>query len=56
MKNRNIIGLALVAVAATLVCVLASAAGDEASRLFGKAVWYLPYATLVGGIRFLVAA
>ena len=56
MNSKNIIGIGLVAVSATLVCVLASAIGDGATRLLGKAIWYLPYATLVGGIRFLVAA
>ena len=56
MNRKNIIGITLLAIAATLVWVLASAAGDEAARLLGKAVWYLPYATLVGGIRLLVVA
>ena len=30
--------------------------GAEATRLFGKAVWYLPYAALIGSIRFFRAA
>ena len=42
--------------AATMVYLLVTSAGAEAARLFGKAAWYLPYAALVGSIRFFRAA
>ena len=55
-RNRNMIGIALIALAATMVCLLMTSAGAEATRLFGKAAWYLPYAAVVGSIRFFRAA
>ena len=55
-SNRNIIGIVLIALAATMVYLLVTSAGAEATRLFGKAAWYLPYATLVGSIRFFRTA
>ena len=55
-SNRNIIGIVLIALAATMVYLLVTCAGAEATRLFGKAAWYLPYATLVGSIRFFRTA
>ena len=56
MNNKNIIGIALVAVTAALACVLASSAGESAVRLIGKAAWYLPYVSFVGAVRCLVRA
>ena len=55
-SNRNMIGIALIALAATMVYLLVTGVGAEATRLFGKAVWYLPYASLVGAVRFFRAA
>ena len=55
-SNRSMIGIALIGLAATMVYLLVTSAGAEASRLFGKAAWYLPYAALVGSIRFFRAA
>lgn len=55
-SNRNMIGIALIALAATMVYLLATGVGAEAVRLFGKAVWYLPYASFVGAVRFFRAA
>ena len=55
-SNRSMIGIALIGLAATMVYLLMTSAGTEATRLFGKAAWYLPYVTLVGSIRFFRAA
>ena len=55
-SNRSMIGIALIGLAATMVYLLVTSAGAEATRLFGKAAWYLPYATLVGSIRFFRAS
>ena len=55
-SNRSMIGVALIGLAATMVYLLVTSAGAEAARLFGKAAWYLPYAALVGSIRFFRAA
>ena len=55
-SNKSMIGIALIGLAATMVYLLVTSAGAEAARLFGKAVWYLPYAALVGSIRFFRAA
>ena len=56
MNSRNIIGIALVAVAASLIWGITSSVGESAVRLCGKAVWYLPYVALVGSVRFFRAA
>ena len=55
-SNRSMIGIALISLSATMVYLLVTSAGAEAARLFGKAAWYLPYASLVGSIRFFRAA
>ena len=55
-SKKNMIGIAFIALAATMVYLLTTPVGAEATRLFGKAVWYLPYASLVGSIRFFRAA
>ena len=55
-SNKSMIGIALIGLAATMVYLLMTSAGAEATRLFGKAAWYLPYAALVGSIRFFRAA
>ena len=55
-SNKSMIGIALVGIAATMVYLLVTDIGTEAVRLFGKAAWYLPYAALVGSIRFFRAA
>ena len=55
MNNKNIIGIALVAIAAGMVCLITSSAGESAAYLFGKAVWTLPYISLVGAVRFFKA-
>jgi len=54
MNRNTVIGLALVLVAGALTYVFAFS--GALSGLFGKAVWYLPYVALVGGIRQLVRA
>ena len=55
-SNRNMIGIALIGLAATMVYLLITGFGAEAARLLGKAAWYLPYAALVGSVRFFRAA
>ena len=50
--NKSMIGIALIGLAATMVYLLVTGIGAEAARLLGKAAWYLPYAALVGSIRF----
>ena len=56
MKKNKMIGLCLVASALALVGVCASAQGDVLASSVGKAMWYLPYAVLVVGIRRLARA
>jgi len=56
MNKNAIIGLALVAFAVALSCVLAGSVGEATKGLLGKAVWYLPYAAFVGGVRNLFLA
>ena len=56
MKKNKMIGLCLVASALALVGVCASAQGDILASYVGKAMWYLPYAVLVVGIRRLARA
>ncbi len=53
MNRNKMTGLALVASALALVGFCASAPGDLVEGYIGKAVWYLPYAALVVGIRRL---
>ena len=55
-SNKSMIGIALIGLAATMVYLLVTGIGAEAVRLFGKAAWYLPYAALVGSVRFFRAA
>ena len=55
-SSRSMIGIALIGLSATMVYLLATSAGDAATRLFGKAAWYLPYAALVGSVRFFRAS
>ena len=55
-SNKSMIGIALIGLAATMVYLLVTGIGAEAARLLGTAVWYLPYASLVGSIRFFRAA
>ena len=55
-KKENENGIALIGLAATMVYLLVTSAGAPAARLLGKAAWYLPYAALVGSIRFFRAA
>ena len=55
-SNKSMIGIALVGLAAAMVYLLVTSAGAPAARLLGKAAWYLPYAALVGSIRFFRAA
>lgn len=56
MKKNAILGLMLVLAAGVLTGVFAASKGGAAEGLVGKAVWYLPYAVLVGGVRTLVRA
>ena len=53
MNRKNIIGFALIVAAAALAVLACSSVGDYAARLIGKAVWYLPYASLMGGVSML---
>ena len=55
-SNKSMIGIALIGLSATMVYLLVTGLGAEAMRLFGKAAWYLPYAALVGSVRFFRAA
>lgn len=54
-SNKSMIGLALIGLAAAMVYLLIIGIGVEAERLFGKVVWYLPYVSLVGAVRFFCA-
>ena len=54
--NKSMIGIALIGLAAAMVCLLVTSAGAPVARLLGKAAWYLPYAAVVGSIRFFRAA
>ena len=56
MNKKNIIGIALIASTAVFVGLACSEVGDCVARFVGKAVWYLPYATLVGGVGMLRSA
>ena len=56
MNNRNIMGFALVGLAVVLAGLIASSAGDAVARLVGRAAWYMPYAALVGAVRYFRAA
>ena len=57
MNRKNIIiGLAIVAVAAVLSALAATETGDLAARFVGKAVWYVPYAALIGALRCFAMA
>ena len=51
MNRNNIIGIALVAVAAGLIALMTTEVGDLAARCVGKAAWYLPYVAVVGAVR-----
>jgi len=53
MNENAVIGILLVLVAGVLAYVLAASEGGLVESLVGKAVWYLPYAALVGGLRKL---
>ena len=55
-SNKSMIGIALIGLAAVMVYMLVTGIGAEAARLLGKAAWYLPYAAIVGSIRFFRAA
>ena len=55
-SSKSMIGIALIGLAATMVYLLVTGIGAEAVRLLGKAAWCLPYAALVGSIRFFRAA
>ncbi len=55
--NRNVvIGSALFAAAVTGLVLATGSTGDYAARFVGKAVWYAPYAALVGALRFFAHA
>jgi len=56
MNKNAMVGLVLVIAAGVLAGLCASAQGGFANGLFGKAVWYLPYAVLVAGVRNLARA
>lgn len=56
MNKNKMIGLALVALALVLVGLCASAQGGYVAGYIGKAMWYLPYAVLVVGVRHLARA
>ena len=55
-SNKSMIGIALIGLAAAMVCLLVTSAGAPLVRLLGKASWYLPYAAVVCSIRFFRAA
>ena len=55
MNKMNMIGMVLAGIAATLAALLVSGVGEAAAACVGKAVWYLPYASLVGGVGMLRA-
>ena len=56
MNKNKMIGLGLVASALVLIGLCASSQGDVLAGYVGKAMWYLPYAVLVSGVRHLVRA
>lgn len=56
MNKTKLAGLALVASSLMLVVYCATTDGGIAADYVGKAVWYLPYAVLLAGLRKLVRA
>lgn len=54
INTKNLIGGTLLVVAAAVMLALAkTCVGDAVVHLVGKAAWYLPFAALVCGVRFL---
>ena len=56
MNKTKLIGVALVASSLMLGACCAATEGGVAEDYVGKAIWYLPYAALVTGLRKLVRA
>ena len=55
--NKNLMtGTALVALAVILAMGVAALRGSALEMLVGKAVWYVPYVALVGGVERLLRA
>ena len=55
MNSKNIIGIALVTLAAIVAGCIVSSVGASATHYVGKAVWYVPYVLLLGSVRFFAA-
>ena len=53
MKKQSVVGFAFIALACALVAFACSSLGESVGSFVGKAVWYLPYAALVIGVRLL---
>lgn len=51
MNKNNIVGIALVVVAASLIVLMVTSFGDLATKCVGKAAWYLPYMAVVGAVQ-----
>ena len=55
--NKNVMmGMTLVALAAILAVGVVALRGSALELLVGKAIWYVPYVALVGGVERLLRA
>ena len=55
--NKNVMmGMTLVALAAILAVGVVALRGSVLELLVGKAIWYVPYVALVGGVERLLRA
>ena len=53
--NKNVMmGMTLVALAAILAVGVVALRGSALELLVGKAIWYVPYVALVGGVERLL--
>ena len=56
MNKNMVLGLAFVALSAGLAAWVATLRGSALEMLVGKAMWYVPYVSLVTGIDQLIRA
>ena len=56
MNKNMVLGIAFVALSAVLAAWVAALRGSALDLLVGKAMWYVPYVSLVAGIDQLIRA
>lgn len=56
MNKNMVLGIAFVALSAALAAWVAALRGSALDLLVGKAMWYVPYVSLVAGIDQLIRA